>query len=59
MNIFDSQLHDREIQLDNGWCIKIGRGFDYFQRPEDWMTIGVSDQDLRPCLETKIDIFKV
>lgn len=57
--IFNSQLHDREIQLDNGWCIKIGRGFDYFQRPEDWMTIGVSDQDLRPCLETKIDIFKV
>ncbi len=23
-------LHDREIRLDNGWVIKIGRGLDFF-----------------------------
>jgi hypothetical protein len=29
---FDARIHDREIRLDNGWSIKIGRGLDYFQR---------------------------
>ena len=23
-------LHDREIRLDNGWIIKIGRGLDFY-----------------------------
>jgi len=55
---FDGKIHDREIKLDNGWTIKIGRGLDYFQRPEDWLNIGANDLDLRPCLETSIDIFK-
>jgi ATP-dependent Lon protease len=55
---FDGNMHDREINLDNGWTIKIGRGLDYFQRPEDWLNIGANDLDLRPCLETSIDIFK-
>ena len=26
---FSDTLHDREIRLDNGWTIKIGRGFDW------------------------------
>ena len=51
-------IHDREIRLDNGWVIKIGRGFDMYQKPENWFSIGSNDFDLRPCLETKIDIFK-
>ena len=56
--IFNQNMHDREIRVDNGWIIKIGRGFDYFQKPEDWYTIGASEMDLRPCLETKVDIFR-
>lgn len=55
---FSHTIHDREISLDNGWVIKIGRGFDMYQKPENWFSIGSSDFDLRPCLETKIDIFK-
>jgi ATP-dependent Lon protease len=55
---FDGKIHDREMKLDNGWTIKIGRGLDYFQRPEDWLNIGANDLDLRPCMETSIDIFK-
>lgn len=51
-------LHDRHIVLSNGWTVKIGRGFDIYQRPDDWMHIGASDMDLRPCLETSVDIFK-
>jgi ATP-dependent Lon protease len=50
-------LHDREIRLSSGWTVKIGRGFDIYQRPDDWLNIGASDLDLRPCLETTVDIY--
>ncbi len=52
-------LHDREIRLDNGWVIKIGRGLDFYQRPSSWFEIGSMDMSLRKCLETKVDIFMV
>jgi ATP-dependent Lon protease len=51
-------LHDREIRLDNGWIIKIGRGLDFYQRPQSWFEIGAHDLSLRKCLETKVDIFR-
>lgn len=51
-------IHDREIRLDNGWVIKIGRGLDFYQRPNGWFEIGVNDMSLRKCLETKVDIFR-
>ena len=55
---FNTQLHDREIRIDNGWTIKIGRGLDFYQKPQTWFDIGVNDQTLRKCLETKVDIFR-
>jgi len=51
-------LHDREIRIDNGWIIKIGRGLDFYQKPDTWFQIGVNDLSLRKCLETKVDIYK-
>lgn len=51
-------LHDREIRLDNGWVIKIGRGLDFYQRPGSWFEIGTNDLSLRKCLETKVDIYR-
>jgi ATP-dependent Lon protease len=51
-------MHDREIRLDNGWTIKIGRGLDFYQRPTGWFEVGANDLSLRRCLETKVDIFK-
>ncbi len=51
-------IHDREIKLDNGWIIKIGRGLDFFQRPGGWFEVGANDLSLRKCLETKVDIFR-
>jgi ATP-dependent Lon protease len=51
-------LHDREIRLDNGWIVKIGRGLDFYQRPQSWFEVGANDLSLRKCLETKVDIFK-
>ncbi|KPH69282.1 ATP-dependent Lon protease [Novosphingobium sp. ST904] len=52
-------MHDREIRLDNGWHIKIGRGLDFYQRPGSWFEVGANDLTLRKCLETKVDIFQV
>lgn len=51
-------LHDREIRIDNGWTVKIGRGLDIYQKPDGWFSVGSNDLSLRPCLETKVDIFK-
>ncbi|XP_038006358.1 MIT domain-containing protein 1 isoform X2 [Motacilla alba alba] len=31
---FSSSIHDREIRFNNGWMIKIGRGLDYFKKPQ-------------------------
>jgi ATP-dependent Lon protease len=54
----NENLHDREIRIDNGWTVKIGRGLDFFQKPDSWFGVGVNDFSLRKCLETSIDIFR-
>jgi ATP-dependent Lon protease len=51
-------LHDREIRIDNGWIIKIGRGLNFYQRPNSRFEVGANDLSLRKCLETKVDIFQ-
>jgi len=53
-----STLHDREIRVDNGWIVKIGRGLDIYQKPDGWFSVGAHDFSLRKCLETKVDIFR-
>jgi len=54
----NENLHDREIRIDNGWIIKIGRGLDFYQKPDSWFSVGSNDLSLRKCLETKVDIYK-
>lgn len=54
----NEHMHDREIRIDNGWTIKIGRGLDFYQKPDSWFGVGSNDLNLRRCLETKVDIFK-
>lgn len=51
-------IHDREIRLETGWVIKIGRGLDFYQKPASWFEVGAHDLSLRKCLETKVDIFR-
>ncbi len=51
-------MHDREIRIDNGWIVKIGRGLDFFQKPDSWFSVGANDLSLRRCLETKVDIYR-
>ena len=54
----NDKLHDREVRLDNGWTIKIGRGLDFYQKPDGWFAVGATDLSLRRCLETKVDVFR-
>lgn len=56
---FSSTLHDREIRLDNGWVIKIGRGLDYFRPTDHNFDIGFCDLSFRKCHETTVDIFHI
>ncbi|XP_054718314.1 MIT domain-containing protein 1-like [Uloborus diversus] len=53
---FSNTLHDREIRLDSGWVIKIGRGLDYFKSVKQF-SIGFCDQNLKRCHETTVDIY--
>jgi len=55
---FKPNLHDRQIKLSNGWTVKIGRGLDIYQKPDSWFYIGALDMNLRPCLETMVDIYR-
>ena len=54
----NEKLHDREVRLDNGWTVKIGRGLDFYQKPDGWFMVGATDLSLRRCLETKVDVFR-
>ncbi|XP_077518713.1 MIT domain-containing protein 1-like isoform X1 [Amblyomma americanum] len=54
---YSDTLHDREIRLDTGWIIKIGRGLDYFRPTPNKFSLGFFDHDLRACHETTVDIF--
>lgn len=54
---YSSTLHDRQISLSSGWIIKIGRGLDYFKAPDNNLSIGSCDMDLRKCHETIVDVF--
>ena len=57
---FSETLYDREIKLSNGWGMKMGRVLDYFQSLSgNYYQIGVNDMDLRPCLETNFDFYKL
>ncbi|MDA7649493.1 hypothetical protein N8580_04070 [Akkermansiaceae bacterium] len=51
-------LHDRRIDLDNGWSIILGRGLDFYQRPDDWFDIGANELYLRQCFETTVGFKK-
>jgi len=56
--LVNENMHDREIRIDNGWVIKIGRGLDFYQKPDLWFGVGAHDLLMRRCLETKVDIFR-
>ena len=51
MAIENWEFSKPDIELD-----REGRGLDFFQRPDNWFSVGANDLGLRKCLETKVDI---
>lgn len=54
---FSQTIHDREIRLNNGWVVKIGRGLDYFKKADGRFSIGWSDYHFRCCHQTTVDLY--
>ncbi len=53
------EMHERFLRLNNGWTIRMGKGLDYFQKfSGNYYQLGVSEQDLRVCLQTSFDFYK-
>jgi len=55
---FDSNLHDRTIELNNGWKIILGRGLDIFQKTSGRYDIAEYSQEKRLCRECEVTIIK-
>jgi len=51
-------IHDRYMELDNGWIIEMGRGLDIFQRPAH-LSLAMHDQEFRMCKATRITFKKI
>lgn len=47
-------LHDRHIQTDTGWKIKLGRGLDIFEKVESFFSAANAIQELRSCKNCEI-----
>lgn len=56
---YNEDFHDREIRIDNNWCITMGCGLVFYQIPGSWFDIGSQDLSLRKCKATKITISKI
>lgn len=55
---FNERLHDRSIELNNGWKIVLGRGLDIFQKTNGWYDIAEYTQEKRLCKECEITFLK-
>jgi ATP-dependent Lon protease len=55
---FNTTIHRRGIELDNGWRIIADRGLDIYQKPESKYELGEMDQTKRKCRETEIVFIK-
>ena len=53
---FNPNMHDRKIQLNNGWTIKSGRGLNIYKRAKGKKDPSYSNYNLRKCKETTVDI---
>ena len=52
-------LHDRSIKTDDGWFIKLGRGLDIFERPENRFHIASISQKNRKCRACEITFNRI
>lgn len=55
---FEDNIHDRSINLNNGWKIVLGRGLDIFQKTGGWYDIAEYSQESRQCRGCEVTILK-
>lgn len=55
---FNEEIHDRFIDIDNGWKIILGRGLDIFQKTSGRFDIAEYCQDKRRCKSCEITYVK-
>jgi ATP-dependent Lon protease len=55
---FQDKVDPSEIRPDNGWRIRLNRGLSFYQEPYNRLRVGATNYDLRPCMETKVEIFQ-
>ena len=51
---FDENIHDRSINMDNGWKIVLGRGLDIWQKTGGWYDVNEYIQEKRLCKACEI-----
>jgi ATP-dependent Lon protease len=55
---FDERIHDRSIELNNGWKIVLGRGLDIWQKTSGWYDIAEYYQEKRLCKACEVTFLK-
>ena len=55
---FDNFIHDRSIDLNNGWKIVLGRGLDIWQKTGGWFDINEYVQEKRLCKACEVTFVK-
>jgi ATP-dependent Lon protease len=55
---FDENIHDRSINMDNGWKIVLGRGLDIWQKTGDWYDVNEYIQEKRLCKAFEVTFVK-
>lgn len=55
---FSDILHDRSIEMNNGWRIILGRGLDIWHKTSGRFDIAEFDQEKRICKEFEITVIK-
>ncbi|WP_163710211.1 protease Lon-related BREX system protein BrxL [Mangrovibacterium lignilyticum] len=55
---FADNIHDRSINLDNGWKVILGRGLDIWQKTGGWFDINEYVQEKRLCKACEVTFVK-
>jgi len=56
---FDDFIHDRSIEMNNGWKVILGRGLDIWQKTGGWYDINEYIQERRVCKACEITFVRI
>jgi ATP-dependent Lon protease len=56
---FDENIHDRSINMDNGWKVVLGRGLDIWQKTGGWYDVNEYIQEKRLCKACEVTFVNI